>query len=223
MASFRGHLALAAPLAAGYGIAAAVYLPPPLSWGVVLLGAGLTVLGGLLPDLDSDSGVPVREMFSLLAVAVPVLLFQHLQQRGIATENILVLLAAAYLLIRFWVSGLFKKYTVHRGMFHSLPGMVIAGLSVFLIVRTSNPNPHQQFIERLYLAGGVMIGFASHLILDEIFAVDFEGVKITLNKYAGSAFKLWSKSRPATLTAYFILAVLALLAWQDVTASTSPP
>jgi membrane-bound metal-dependent hydrolase YbcI (DUF457 family) len=218
MASFRGHLLLAVPLGAAYGIAATQFLPSPLDWGVVMLGAGLTVLGGLLPDLDSDSGVPVREMFSLLAAAAPILLFRRLQQWGFEIEAILVILAGLYLLIRFWISGLFKKWTAHRGMFHSIPAVLIVGLLVFLLDRTSKPDPHQ-LLERAYLAGGMMLGFLSHLLLDELYAIDFEGLTFKPNRFSGSAFKLWSKSRWATMFTYSMLVVLLALAWLDLSAS----
>ncbi len=217
MASYKGHLALACPLGAAYGVAGVMYLLPHADWGVILLGAGLTALGGLLPDLDSDSGVPVREMFGLLAVAVPLLLFRRLERWGFTIEQSLVLMAGAYLLIRYGLAGVFKRYTVHRGMFHSVPAMLIAGLLVFLISRTPKHDP-EQLVERVYLAGGVMIGFLSHLVLDEIYAVDFLGFKLKLNKYAGSALKFWSSSRLATATAYLLLAILAALAWLDYTA-----
>ena len=39
------------------------------------------------------------------------------------------MLAATYLLVRFGVSELFKRITVHRGMYHSIPAMLIAGLA----------------------------------------------------------------------------------------------
>ena len=61
MANFQTHLSVAAALGAGYGAAGAWY--GHLDWGPVFLGAALTALGGMLPDLDSDSGVPVRELF----------------------------------------------------------------------------------------------------------------------------------------------------------------
>jgi len=92
-------------------------------------------------------------------------------------------------------------------MFHSVPAMLIAGLAVFLIYH--NPN--------IYIRGfvglGVMIGFLSHLALDEMFAVDFTGATPKLNQFAGSALKFWSKSWPASLLTYAILLALAVPAW----------
>ncbi len=208
MASYRGHLAFSSVLGAVYGGLAAWYLQ--LDWGPVFLGAGLTTVGGLLPDLDSDSGVPVRETFGLIATVVPLLLLRRFLHHNYPIDQALVLAAFAYVGIRYGLAHVFKRLTVHRGMFHSLPAMVIAGLVVFLLDKGSD------LPVRLFLAGGVMIGFLSHLVLDELYSVDFMGLKLRLNKYAGSAVKLTSKSWVANVTCYGILAALAYLTWRDV-------
>ena len=59
MASFRGHLTFSASLGAVYG--GWLYWQLGVDWGTSALAAGLTAVGGMLPDLDSDSGIPVRE------------------------------------------------------------------------------------------------------------------------------------------------------------------
>jgi membrane-bound metal-dependent hydrolase YbcI (DUF457 family) len=206
MASYRGHLTFAGLLGAGYGSLA--LLEWNWDWGPAVVAAGLTTLGGLLPDLDSDSGVPVRELFATLAAVTPFLLFPsvftHFRQ---STEQTIVVLAAAYLFIRYLLSYLFNRFTVHRGMFHSLPAMLIAGLTTYLVYPSANSRL------RTFLAVGVALGFLSHLILDEIYSVDFMGVRLRLNKYAGSAVKLYSKSWTATLTTYLLLAYLLSRVW----------
>src|SRR5262249_52766563 len=120
MASYRGHLATSSVLGAVYGGAAAWYTN--VDWGPACLGAGLTAVGGLLPDLDSDSGVPVRELFGLLAATVPFLLVGQLTAHHLSPEQILVVLGGAYIFIRYGLAAYFKRLTVHRGMFHSIPG-----------------------------------------------------------------------------------------------------
>jgi hypothetical protein len=204
MASYQGHLAFSSVLGAAYGGAAA--LQWQLDWGPVFLGAGLTALGGLLPDLDSDTGVPVRELSGVAAAATPFLLIRRLQGAGFTMDQMLVLLGAVYLFIRYGVAALFKHVTVHRGMFHSIPGMLIAGLLVFLGYR------HPDVGLRLFLAGGIMFGFLSHLVLDELCSVDFMGLRLRLNRSAGSALKFYSSSWLATLTTYVLLLGLVGLA-----------
>jgi len=207
MASYLGHLSTSSVLGSAYGILGAWQWD--MDWGPVFLGAGLTTLGGLLPDLDSDSGVPVRELFGVAAGIVPCLLFNRLAALGFSVEQILVLLSGTYVVIRFGLSTVFKRFTVHRGIYHSIPAMLIAGLVVFLAYHSTD------LFLRGYLAVGTMIGFASHLVLDELCSVDFTGAKLQLNKYAGSAFKLFSASRLVTLAAYALLSGLGYLTYRE--------
>ncbi len=205
MASYRGHLAFAGALGAAYGGAALWRWD--LDWGPALLAAGLTTLGGLLPDLDSDSGVPVRELFGITAAVTPFLLLPHLDVKGLSLEQKIVVLAAVYLFIRYGLATAFKHLSTHRGMFHSLPAMLIAGLATYLLY------PGKDLVLKALLAGGVMLGFLSHLVLDELCSVDFMGLRLRLNKYAGSALKLFSRSWLANVTTYLLLAGLGYLAW----------
>lgn len=207
MASYRGHLMFSSLLGAAYGSLGAWYLK--LDWGPAVLGASLTTAGGLLPDLDSSSGVPVRELFGAAATLLPLLLVPRLRQDGFSMEQALALMVLSYAFVRYGLSALFKRWTVHRGMFHSIPGMVIAGLAMYLLYHSTDVTI------RLYLAGGVVLGFLSHLVLDEIYAVDFNGIQVKLNQFAGSALKLSSKSYVATGFTYLLLGGLVYLALLD--------
>jgi membrane-bound metal-dependent hydrolase YbcI (DUF457 family) len=210
MASYRGHLTFAGILGAGYGSLA--LLQWHWDWGPALIAAGLTTLGGLLPDLDSDSGVPLRELFGVSAAVVPILLFSgvYASCNG-STEQTLVVLAAIYLFIRYGLSLVFKHFTVHRGMFHSIPALLIAGLATYLIY------PSTDLRLRAFLSVAVMLGFFSHLLLDELYGVDFMGSRLRLHTQAGRPLKFYSKSWTATLTAYSLLALLTWLAWRQGT------
>ena len=207
MASYRGHLMFSTGLGVAYGGLAWWQLG--FDWPPAVLGGALTAIAGLLPDLDSDSGVPVRELFGLAAATVPFLLLRRLEAKAVSTEQMILTLGSVYLLVRYGLSALFKRVTVHRGMFHSVPAMCISGLLVFLLYH----NPEMKI--RLYLAAGAMIGFLSHLVLDELCSVDIAGAKLKLNKYAGSALKLRSVSTLATLATYSVLAGLTYLAMLD--------
>jgi membrane-bound metal-dependent hydrolase YbcI (DUF457 family) len=207
MAGFRTHITVSGALGVVYGGVAVQ--PLGFNTETALLAAGLTTVGGMLPDLDSDSGVPVREMFGLAAVVVPLLLIPRLVHADLSREAILATLLFGYVLIRYVVSNLFKRLTVHRGMYHSLPAMLIAGLVVYLGYHSPDRNI------RLLLAGGVMIGFLSHLVLDEIYSVNWQGVRIKLKASAGSAVKFFSPSLYATTCCYAILGGLLYLAYED--------
>ncbi len=205
MANFQVHITVSAACGVAYGAAASWHWN--LDWGLVFLAAGLTTIGGMLPDLDSDSGIPVRELFGLAGAVAPVLVLNRLRRIGLTSEQILVIRAGVYHVVRYVVAGWFKRATVHRGMFHSLPALCIAGLAVYLLYH----NDDQRI--RLYIACGVMIGFLSHLVLDEMYAVDVNGILLKANKYAGSALKLTSPSWSATAITYLILIAMAYAAW----------
>jgi membrane-bound metal-dependent hydrolase YbcI (DUF457 family) len=207
MAGFRTHITVSTLCGIAYGGAAVQ--PLGFSLDAAILAAGITAVGGMLPDLDSASGRPVREMFGLAAVLVPLMLVHRLMHAGVSHEGILATLLFGYLFIKYVAVDVFKRFTVHRGMYHSLPAMLIAGLCVYLAYHSDNRNI------RLLLAGGVMIGFASHLILDEIYSVDWSGAKPKLKSSAGSAVKFASPSMPATAFCYLLLGGLLYLAYLD--------
>jgi hypothetical protein len=207
LAGFRTHITVSSTLGVVYGGAAVQ--PFGFETDAAVLAAGVTAVGGMLPDLDSDSGVPVREMFGLASAVVPLLLVPRLVHAGLTREAILAVMLFGYIIIRYVVSDVFKRLSVHRGMYHSIPAMLIAGLLVYLAYH----SPDRSI--RLLLAGGVMLGFLSHLILDEIYSVDLRGIQIKLKSSAGSAFKFASSSLYATATCYAILGGLSYLAYQD--------
>ncbi len=207
VAGFRTHITVSGVCGVLYGGAAVQ--PMGFHADAAVLAAGLTTASGMLPDLDSDSGVPVREMFGLAAIVGPLLLVPRLVQLDLSRETILASMLFGYVIIRYFIANLFRQFTVHRGMYHSIPAMLIAGLCVYLAYQSPDRNL------RLMLAGGVMIGFLSHLILDEIYSVDFRGVRIKLKASAGSAVKLASTSVYANITCYTILGGLLYVAYQD--------
>lgn len=209
MAGFRTHITVSTACGVASGVTAAIPLHHPPA--TAFLVGTLTAVGGMLHDLDSDSGRPVRELTALAAAVVPMLFYNRLIVTGLTHEGVLAVLVAGYLVIRYGVRHLFKHVTVHRGMFHSIPGMLICGLGVYL----AYDCPAAQQSTRYVLAAGVMLGFLSHLILDEIWSVGFDGLAITLKSSAGSAFKFFSSSVWATAVCYGILGALGYLAYQD--------
>lgn len=207
MAGFRTHVSVAATLGVGYGFL--LHKGIGCHWESGVLCATLTAVGGMLPDLDSDTGRPVREIFSLAAAVLPLVMMSRLHQMGLSSEGILACLVLSYLFVRYGLAWFFGQLTVHRGMFHSIPAMLIAGLAVYLGYHTGN------YHLRMELAGGVMLGFLSHLLLDEIYSVDFNGVRLKLKKSSGSALKLFSDSVPATVVCYTILGALLYVGYLD--------
>lgn len=207
MAGFRMHVSTAAACGVGYGLFAMRPLgfPPDAA----ILAGTLTAFGGMLPDLDSDTGKPIRFVFGLAAAILPMLLIPRLHDMHLSHEAMLLTLIILYMVIRYGLSRLLSRISVHRGMFHSIPAMFIAGLFVYMEYGSTDRTL------RGLLAGGIMLGFLSHLILDEIYSVDVHGLRVRLKSSAGSAFKFFSPSLKATVTCYAILGILANIAWLD--------
>ncbi len=209
MAGFKTHISTSGLLGVGYGAVGYAQLHLPLP--TCVLAGGLCAVSGMLPDLDSDSGVPLRESLAFASAVVPMLAVERLKQAGLAPESIVLAGALIYLLIRFVAGELLRRYTVHRGMFHSIPAMLIFAEFTFLIC-----GDHDLRL-RIYKSAGVALGFFSHLLLDELYSIEWRRGRLRLKKSFGTALKLWGKSPWANFTTYLKLAFLTLLILNDPT------
>ena len=207
MANFKMHL-VGAVLTGGASAGAALSLLGAEAAPAAGLALIAGVLGGLLPDVDHDNAVPLRELFSLLAAIVPAAVMPLLLKQGMQTEWVILSYVFAYAFIRFGVSALFKKLTVHRGIFHSIPFLLCAGEATALALR---PLPVST---RLLVGGAVSLGALVHLLLDELYAVDFTGKQ--LKKSFGTAIKFWAPSKAASVSCYLCLLGLSLLLWREI-------
>jgi hypothetical protein len=213
MPGFKVHISASTALGVAYGTGAAVMYDVPLP--ACLLAGGLCSVSGMLPDLDSGPGVPLRESLSFAAAVVPMLMIDHLRAEGLAPESIVLVGAAIYLSIRFGLGHMLRKWSVHRGMFHSVPALVGVGELAYFLCAHENPWM------RVFNAAAVMIGFGSHLVLDEIWSIEFRhGFK--LKSSFGTAIKFWGDCWWSNLIAYGNVAVLALLILGDPTVNALP-
>jgi len=205
MPGFSTHVTTSAALGIGAGVAGYSAGLPVTTCAV---GAGLCTIGGMVPDLDGDTGVPVRETVHLIAAVVPALMLGSLQAAGLDRESTVLAMAGMYILIRFGLGEWFKRITVHRGMWHSIPAAINVGLIALLICSG------EDIVPRAFKAGAIVIGFLSHLILDEIWSLDiFRG---RVKESSGTALKLWMGGQhwwPNVLT-YVMLFGLILAAYQ---------
>src|SRR5689334_15545024 len=101
MAAFKQHVTFSSVLGVGY---AAGLKALGVEWTHGALAGTLCGVAGMLPDLDSDSGRPVRELFGFTAVAIPLLLTRRLENVGATPEGTILLGAALYLAIRFGIA-----------------------------------------------------------------------------------------------------------------------
>jgi membrane-bound metal-dependent hydrolase YbcI (DUF457 family) len=206
MANFQTHLTASTILGAGYGGAAyGMYGVPPAA---SLLAGSLCAVSGMLPDIDSGPGRPLREITTLMAAVVPTMLFSRLEHFGLSQEWIILIGAAIYVGIRFGLAAFLRHYTVHRGMYHSFPAAAIFGELTFLLIYSEN------VVLRTFIAGGVVAGFLSHLLLDEIYSVQWDG-RPRLKKSFGTAMKFYGDKWWPNVSAYAKLALLTLVVFKD--------
>lgn len=207
MAGFKAHITGSTMVGVAYGYWGAVHQNMPIESG--LLAAGLCAVSGMLPDLDSDSGVPVRETSNFASALVPMLMIDRFRALEMTPEEMALAAMLIYLFIRFVLVGIFKKYTVHRGMWHSLPAAASAGLLAYLVI----PCPSEAI--RVYKSVAVTLGFLTHLTMDEIWSIQMRGGRARLKKSFGTALKFFSNDAWANISTYAKLFLLAYLAWND--------
>ncbi len=202
MADFNTHLMGAAAVS---GLAATVLVmtgqfPHQAVIGYFVLG----VVGGLLPDLDSPTSIPIRIAFATLAVAAGFLVVFTFGRRYSLVE-LVILWFGCFLFIRYGLFNLFDRLTVHRGLVHSIPAGVGCGLIATLVAfQVFNAS-----VVHAWLCGAfVTLGFLVHLLLDEWYSVDLSGKKLLKSSF-GTAFSLGSLDQPIG-TAVLYLAVIAL-------------
>jgi hypothetical protein len=207
MAGFKTHITTSTTLGVGYSAGACLFYDVPLP--TCMLAGVLCSVSGMLPDIDSDSGVPLRESLAFAAAVVPMLMIERFRDLGMAPESIALAGAIVYLLIRFGLGRFLKNYTVHRGMFHSLPACLIFGELAFLICHCEDINL------RFYKAGAVMLGFMSHLVLDELWSIGIKRGSLHLKRSFGTAIKVWGDNLWANFSTYAKLGLLTWLIMQD--------
>jgi len=206
MADFKTHITFSSICGAVYGFAG---YRAGVPWETCVIAGGLCSVSGMLPDLDSDSGVPLREAVALSSAIVPMLLVERLQRIGCTHEVMVLLTGLVYVFIRFGIAEIFRRYTVHRGMWHSIPAAMTCGMIAFMLCSSENMSI------RLFKTFAVVIGFMSHLILDEMWSVDFKRGRYYFKSSFGTAIKLWGKERIPNLVAYSIMMVFAVLVYSD--------
>ena len=180
MPGFKIHITASSILGVGYGAGALLFYDVPAP--TCALATILCSVSGMLPDLDSGPGKPLHESVGFAAAAVPMMMADRFKHLGWTHESMILAGAAVYLFIRFMLYPMLKTWTVHRGIFHSFPVALIFAEVGFLVCTSGDLNM------RYYKAGAIVIGFMSHLILDEIWSIDF--MHLRLKSSSGTAAQI---------------------------------
>ena len=186
MANFNTHMAVAGTASlAATGLCLQAGLTTQ-SEALLLLPLG--VIASLLPDVDSDHSLPARMVFGMLSFAIAAaLVFGFYRQMDIPT--LLALAVAGGLFVRYVVLYIFARITVHRGLFHSLPAVLLAALAMILV---GHHLLHWTLNFSWLAAGFVGGGYLVHLLLDEFCSVDL--MDGSFKQSFGSALTLFSAS-----------------------------
>lgn len=204
MADFRTHAAFGVALGAILLIVAGA-LGLASGPGTLVSAFLVAALGAMAPDLDSDSGVPFHVTFGALSIVSGGFVFSSFLSDGRTLLFSAGVAIGAALLVRIVGGRLFRKWTRHRGMAHSLPAALLAGLLAFSVAGRLAWGDADAFL----LGIAASVGYLIHLVLDEVYAaVDFEGKRFRPSRALGSALKLFSSSALANSIAYLGIAAL---------------
>ena len=182
MADFKTHAAVGI---VGSGMLATLALATEIvPRGDLISLAFAGALGSILPDIDLQNSRASRALFNMSGIFLAfAVLFNFAWQYSIA-EMWVVWLFTLFM-VRVVIQWLFHRFAHHRGIFHSVLAAVLFGFlgaAMFFHVFKSDPI-------HAWLAGVfVFYGYIIHLVLDEIYSVDFTGVRV--KRSFGTALKI---------------------------------
>ncbi|MGB4498382.1 MAG: metal-dependent hydrolase [Methylococcaceae bacterium] len=191
MANFNVHLSVAASssaIAAVIGVNLNVMDFSHAPW-LVFLG----IVGGMLPDIDAVNSKPVRLLFNVLALLSATAVLSILKNY-VVSYQLFALAFGIYWLTRFLVLASIKRFTVHRGIFHSILALLFfAFLMVCISDLAFKQNPMYAWLNGFFIG----FGFLVHLLLDEMYSVDLSNRR--MKKSFGTALKLFNyKNLPSS-------------------------
>lgn len=204
MANFTTHIAvgtLVSGALATLTLAADVVAPENLV-AVTLAG----VVGSVLPDIDLKESRPSQAMFSGLAIFFSfVVLFSFATRLSIA--ELWIVWLGTLLGVRYGLQALFHRFSAHRGIWHSILAACFAAVATAVIFK--HVFDRHEGVAWLG-AGFMLVGFLTHLILDEIYSVDVMDTRIKAS--FGTALKLFDAKNPGDSAILAVLTVMVFLA-----------
>lgn len=203
MANFKTHISVAA---VGSGLVSTSLLGAGIvSPGEAVAFWAVGTTGGILPDIDADHSTAVKSIFTGLGLIVGLLLVFSLADNRSIIE-LWIVFGLAYTVVRYAILPIFYKFTVHRGIFHS----IVAAL-FFWFLTTVLCFHFLDGEELLSWTVGffVFFGYIVHLSLDELFSVDLTNNQI--KRSFGTALELVDYSNLKTSALMTGAAALMLL------------
>ena len=212
MANFKTHLYFGIFVSGGAVLALKAYDLVPPGQPLVLFALGVT--GSVLPDIDTEVSAPGRAFFGVLGAILAfgwiLPLVGHYR-----TLDLALVWFGLFLAVRFLLFETFARFTVHRGIWHSLLAAVFVSLvTVTLTFRLLDQPPRVAWIAGLMVG----IGYLAHLCLDELYSVDLYNRQI--RRSFGTALKPFSLVDP--LSSLAMAVPVCVLLWYAPTADVFP-
>ena len=183
MASFEQHVN-------GAVIATGVMIVPLHSASLLnveqsLIALSLGLIGGILPDLDSDHSKPLQIVFKIFSIFLPLIILLSLFGESTLFELMGYWILSSFLL-HITLFKIFTTITIHRGVVHSIPmGILFGQITTYLFYTSLEYDIVFSTLAGLFLT----YGFFIHLLLDELVSLNALGIK--MKKSFGTAFKLY--------------------------------
>lgn len=182
MANFKTHIQFAT---IGSGLACTALLSTQtLSFKEAFMCWLAGTIGGILPDIDSDNSYSLSIVFGIftLLACVGTIAYSVHQIPIVWVWGLCILV---YCSMQFVVRNLFERFTIHRGICHSLLAGVAAGLLLTWVSYKLGFGASFSW----FLGAFLGFGFLLHLLLDEIYSVDF--MNVSVKRSFGTAIKLF--------------------------------
>ena len=199
MADFKAHTSVGTLWGLLLGTVSVISDFCSLIGGIVILFLAAT--SSAAPDIDSDTGRPRELVLSFLGIAIPIVLLFNISD-STSSENILAATLISFFLVRYILGYLLAKFTVHRGLWHSIPAAVLCSEITYLLFFDLPVKV------RLLYALSVLGGFLSHLLLDELYSVKV--LALNTKRSFGTALKFTGPSKLQTFLLYFLIFCSAL-------------
>jgi len=200
MASFEQHVN-------GAVIATGVVIAPlhaasliDVEQSLILLTLGL--VGGILPDLDSDNSTPIQIVFKILSIFLPLLAILTFTN-DLPLVHLMGIWLVSGFILHLTLFKFFLSLTTHRGIIHSIPmGVLLAQGTTYLFFYTLEYD----LVFSTIAGGFLLFGFIVHLLLDEFVSLNLLGFHI--KKSFGSALKFYDRNNIiGTVLLYIIIIV----------------
>jgi membrane-bound metal-dependent hydrolase YbcI (DUF457 family) len=202
MANFATHIAvgtIVSGAAATLTLAASVVTPAELMT-LALTGA----FGSVLPDVDLEKSRPSQAIFLGLAL---FLSFAVLFKIGVAYSiaEMWLIWLGTFLGVRFGAHAIFHRISHHRGIFHSLLAAAFFGvITAIAFTYGFGATPALAWLGAAFM----VLGYLTHLILDELYSVDVYNERIKAS--FGTALKPFDFEHPGASVAMTVALLAAL-------------